>query len=165
MPVINLENGNILMFNHYISTDKGRITSYSFIKEISYDTMHAAKDVEKRLTILKKTKFDYLHIPQFEFERNGSNVKIHSEFIHGYYNYKLDLKALYKDLVTKEWTFDDPKADNFITCKRTEKVYIVDLDSFTHIPNFEDRKKCWVGKFWPKHTTWHTITSDGIITL
>lgn len=137
------------MLNQYVDEHGTRITSYSFIKEITYPKESRAIQIEEKLLKLKTAKFDFINIPYFEFQRDGANMRIESEFIKGWYCF--DIHSIYNDLISKDWTFYDPHPSNFITCKKTEKTYAVDLESFAYIPNIDDRKKLWLRyqNLWP----------------
>lgn len=128
--------------NPYVDGKKTRITHYSFIKEITYIDQNTALIIAKNLAQLQKTKFDFIHIPNFTFEVKDNNLTIESEFIKGWQ--QANLHQIYNDLISKDWTFTDPHPSNFITCKKTLKTYAVDLDSFQYVPNIIYRRKIWM---------------------
>jgi len=130
------------MFNHYVTSTK--ITSYSFIKERTYSTEDEAIHIENNLIELKDAKFDFVNIPYFEFTRNANDLKIECEFIKGYYS--LEMNEIYEDLVSKEWTFSDVSPWNFIQCNKTQKTYVIDIDSFQYCPFPRIRNFFWVKK-------------------
>lgn len=136
------------MFNHYGGGDK--ITSYTFVKERTYRYEQQAINVENNLNILKHTKFDFVCVPYFEYERNSCDLKIESEFIKGFYSHEMG--KIYDDLVSKNWTFGDPSPWNFMQCTKTHKTYIVDIDSFIYCPDFDIRNDFWIKKYkdWEK---------------
>jgi len=129
----------------YIDDHRTRITSYYLTKEITYHNENRAIKLVERLERLKTAKFNFIHIPEFKYTRDGFSVNMFSEYIKGHYC--KDVRKLYNDLTSHEWTFTDPHPSNFITCKRTGLTYAVDLDSFAHVPNKEDRVKIWTQKY------------------
>ena len=153
-------------YNYYVDGSNTRIMSYYFVKETTYKTESIAKDFEFRINKLKEAKFDFIHIPNFKIERDGLHIKITSDFIKGHR--ALNVVRIYNDLISKDWTFTDPIPDNFIVCANTEKTYIVDLDSFTYVPNIDDRKLIWARRcanWWPIHPLkYYTFDLDGIKT-
>ena len=52
---------------------------------------------------------------------------------------------IYEDIVQRDldWTFDDYGSSNFIVEHNTDRIFAVDFQSYTKIPNQKDRQKCW----------------------
>lgn len=146
----------------YVDTHATRITNYSFVKELCYRNLEYSKKVEYRLSKLQQTKFDFIHIPEFEFKRQDTFITIECEFIKGCCA-SGNVNDIYKDLVSHDWTFTDPHPSNFIECKKSKKIYAIDLDSFDYVPDINERKAFWIDKEWPAQIKYHQFNMDGLI--
>ena len=133
-----------------------QIKQFSITKQVDFIEEWFAEDLEYRLNKLKLAKFDFVCVPEFNFSRNKNTVIIESQFVKGNHE-DLDVVQIYNDLISKDWTFEDPTPDNFIVCDYSAKTYVVDLDSFAHWPNIEDRQKIWEQKIgeWPKSVEYY----------
>jgi len=140
----------------YPSSDTMQIKQFSITKQIDFIEPWFAEDLENRLKKLKLAKFDFICIPEFEFSKHKNTVTIESQFCKGNHC-DLDVVQIYNDLIDKEWTFEDPTPDNFIVCDLTAQTFAVDLDSFTYLPNIEDRQAIWEQKIgeWPKSVEYY----------
>jgi len=93
-------------------------------------------------------------IPEYTFRSDGKNIIIEQEYIKGHTfmcpitatkdNYDL----VYSDLVTGYGIggFEDFAFDNFVMCRKTEKIYYVDLEAF-HYNDWNVRHDNFVRKF------------------
>ena len=154
-------SGNI---DGYPDKDNTRLTKYSFTKQIVYTDIRTADDSVYRLSKLQEATFKYIHIPMFYYEQIGHRVTIESEFIKGYHSFEVE--KIYEDCINSAWTFTDPHPSNFITCKQTNKIYMIDLECYRYVPDIEDRKKIWI-KYSNKWPIWpwptYQFDMEGII--
>lgn len=119
------------MTREYVDDHRTRITSYRFIKTTTYPDEIVAQHRAWQLDLLRKAEFDWLCIPDFEYRVDGDTLEIESDFIKGWYCG--DPFSLYRDVVNRNhpFTFQDPNPSNFITCKKTQRTFAIDLDSYT----------------------------------
>tara|TARA_B100000282_G_scaffold290646_1_gene261872 strand:- start:972 stop:1457 length:486 start_codon:yes stop_codon:yes gene_type:complete len=112
---------------------------------------HDSKNVDEmvnKLDRLKNEDFNRVFIPNYEYKVNDNDVIYTVDFIKGFALGTLVPKyahIVYEDVVQRksEWTFMDLHTVNFIVDYHTEKIYAVDFQSYTKIPNQKDRQECW----------------------
>lgn len=148
----------------YVDKDATRVTKYSFTKQIVYSDIRTAADSAYRLSMLQEASFEHIHVPVFHYEQAGHRLTIESEFIKGYLSF--DIAKVYEDCINSDWTFTDPHPSNFITCKQTNKIYIVDLECYEYVPDIQDRRNLWIRysdkwPIWPWPT--YKFDKDGIV--
>ena len=152
------------MTREYVDDHRTRITSYRFIKTTTYGNEIIAQHHAWLLDLLRKAEFDWLRIPDFEYRVDGDTLEIESDFIKGWYCG--DPFSLYKDVVNRKhpFTFQDPHPQNFITCKKTQRTFAIDLDSYML---FMDRHKLHRRfiRVWKKSVTSRARTSGFLKTI
>ena len=87
-------------------------------------------------------------VPSFQYYTNECEVTCIVNYIKGYAIGTLVpqyANIVYEDVVQKksDWTFYDYSTINFIVEVTTEKIYAVDLLSYTNVPNHDDRQSKW----------------------
>ena len=123
--------------------------SFRITKTIDCMTDDHTQIMIERLERLKNEKFDYILLPNFEYEVVGNLITQRIEFIKGRRigmceeRYR---KKIYHDMVERSnhWTFCDFGFDNFIVLEGEKpKIYAIDFQSYNYMPSLEERKKIW----------------------
>ena len=124
------------MTREYVDDHHSRITIYQLNKTITYEREDVAELVGQMLERLRSEDFGWLYIPEFEYRVDGCELSLCTDYIKGSYTHE-PIK-LYSSVVLRDspYTFTDPHPSNFIKCKKDEKTYAIDLDSYCHV---EDR--------------------------
>ena len=109
------------MTREYASKIRDRQTTTYMYEEYAYR-------VVDRLEKLRRARFDWIRIPQFEYRIEGCTISLTSDFIKGWYC--TEPLKLYDEIVLREddYTFSDPHPSNFITCSRTQETFAVDME-------------------------------------
>tara|TARA_Y100000356_G_scaffold49838_1_gene39739 strand:- start:446 stop:934 length:489 start_codon:yes stop_codon:yes gene_type:complete len=122
--------------------------SFKLIKTIHCDKSENVDKMVDKLDRLKKENFNRVLIPNFEYEVKNTDVIYTVDFIKGYGMGTLVPKyanIVYEDVVKRksEWTFMDLHTVNFIVEYSTEKIYAIDFQSYTKVPDQIDRQINW----------------------
>tara|TARA_B100000003_G_scaffold207801_1_gene226290 strand:- start:1097 stop:1636 length:540 start_codon:yes stop_codon:yes gene_type:complete len=127
-------------YTRFEDIDHGDRSSFRFQKTVRYpfileEPITIAKE-NKKYSILKSFQFNRVHIPDFSYEITGHDIIYNVEFIKGTHlnpiSFMHHAKIIYEDLVDndKEWGFHDLNPEDFIFEGNTNKLYLVDFESF-----------------------------------
>ena len=123
-------------YSRFASIDYGDRSSFSFVKTIKFADKLLKRHVDEKYKTLQNLNFNRVHIPEFSYEVTEHELIHHVEFIKGkqlnpisFMHYE---RLIYEDLVNnkKEWGFHDLNPEDFISEDNTEKLYLVDFESF-----------------------------------
>ena len=133
---------------HFGVCNKPVKASFKLIKTIHCDTSENVNEMVDKLDRLKNENFNRVLIPNFEYEVKNNDVIYTVDFIKGYGMGTLVPKyanIVYEDVVKRrsEWTFMDLHTVNFIVEYSTEKIYAIDFQSYTKVPDKSDRQLYW----------------------
>ena len=133
---------------HFGVCNKPVKASFKLIKTIHCDTSENVNEMVDKLDRLKNENFNRVLIPNFEYEVKNNDVIYTVDFIKGYGMGTLVPKyanIVYEDVVKRrsEWTFMDLHTVNFIVEYSTEKIYAIDFQSYTKVPDKSDRQLNW----------------------
>ena len=122
--------------------------SFKLTKTIYCKRPKYLKEMVNKLDRLKNENFNRVLIPDFSYEVNEDSVTYDVDFIKGYPVGTLISKyadIVYEDVVkrTSDWTFMDLHSVNFIVEYSTDNIYAIDFQSYTYIPNHEERISRW----------------------
>ena len=124
-------------------------TSFYLTKKITFNNRIELDAMIEKLDRLKTENFNRVLIPDYKYERIDDNVLIYEvEFIKGFpvgtavEPYK---SMVYQDVLEREsdWTFSDYHLTNFIVETTTDKLYAVDFQSYSYLPDRSVRKNMW----------------------
>lgn len=133
-------------YSRFDEIDNGDRSSFTLIKTVRFPIKLDKNLVDEKHNTLQSFDFDKVHIPHFSYEVTKNEIVYHIEFIKGtqlnpisFMNHK---KIIYENLVDndKEWGFHDLLFENFIVEDNTEKLYLVDFESFEKM-TLEEKKK------------------------
>jgi len=124
--------------------NNGDQSSFTLIKTVRFPVKLNKDLIDKKYGTLQGFGFDKVHIPNFSYEVTKHEIVYHIEFIKGtqlnpisFMNHK---KIIYENLVDndKEWGFHDLHPEDFIVEDNTNKLYLVDFESFEKM-TFEEK--------------------------
>jgi len=124
-------------------------TSFTLNKRISFKSNDDLLVMVDKLERLKKENFNRVLIPKFKYHIESDNVLSYDvDFIKGYpvgTSVAPFSGYVYEDVLSREseWTFTDYHMTNFILEVRTEKIYAVDFQSYSYIPDRNLRNRIW----------------------
>lgn len=133
--------------------------SFQFIKTIEYPEYLDDFAEEEKLNLLRSMDFGRIHIPNFTYRIDYNVIKFNIDFIkgcqlcrrevcrckhcrHDYASYWS--QVIYEDLVDNDnpYGFHDIGPEQFICEIDTEKLYLVDFESFQPM-TLEEKKQAW----------------------
>ena len=137
----------------HVNGKRNRLTSFSLIKRVTYESSERADWAGAALTELKKSTFhESISIPYFEYEIDGCELVYQSEYIKGNYVTFWHMPILREAFLEREnpWTFADVAPANFVLDVYDDgihegkaPIYAIDLDSFDYYPEREERIRIW----------------------
>ena len=140
------------MYTSYLPINNSDIlatqTGLELTKRVNCYTPEGRDLVIDKLERLKTENFNRVLVPSFQYYTNECEVTYIVNYIKGYAIGTLVpqyANIVYEDVVQKksDWTFYDYSTINFIVDVTTEKIYAVDLLSYTNVPNHDDRQSKW----------------------
>ena len=142
----------------HVNGKRNRLTSFSLIKRVTYESSERADWAGVVLTELKKSTFhERIAIPYFEYEIDGCELVYQSEYIKGNYVTFWHMPVLREAFLEREnpWTFIDVSPVNFIIdgYNWPHKIYPIDLDSYLYAPERERRVEAW-NRIMMKQRSW-----------
>ena len=131
---------------------EGRRTNFTLTKCIEYlDSNYEPFGLDEKLVFrtscldrLKKDSFNRVLIPNFEYEILNGKLYITSEYIKGCYVQRSKIPIIEEDVIYRKnsWSFADYNYRNYIQEENTNKIYMIDFDTYREI-SMEDRKILW----------------------
>ena len=111
-------------------------STFDFVKTVEFSDRLLKKHVDEKYKVLQNLSFNRVHIPKFSYEVTEHEIIHHIEFIKGTQMNPISFmccnKLIYEDLVNngKEWGFHSIHPEDFIFEDITNKLYLVDFESF-----------------------------------
>jgi len=139
-------------YSRFDEVDNGDRSSFTLIKTVRFPIKLNKDLIDEKYSTLQGFDFDKVHIPHFSYEVTKHEIVYHIEFIKGtqlnpisFMNHK---KIIYENLVDndKEWGFHDLLLENFIVEDNTEKLYLIDFESFEKMTSKEKRKNYFIAE-------------------
>lgn len=123
-------------------------TSFKLIKSIRFKCERELKEMIIKLDKLKKEKFNRVLIPNFDYNVKDEVLIYNVDFIKGYplgTATEPFASIVKEDIVERDsdWTFSDYHMTNFIVEAQTDKLYAVDFQSYSYIPDKNLRWEIW----------------------
>lgn len=124
---------------YYVDSLRTNIKKFTLTKVIEYQTVDCAKIVFDNLSRLKSENFNRVLIPDYQYSIEDNIITIISDYVKGFYCSKPNI--VIEDIVNhkSDYTFDDYHRQNYIVCDNTNKIYMVDLESYCYFPSVEER--------------------------
>lgn len=123
--------------------------SFQFIKTIEYPDYLDDFAEEEKLNLLRSMDFGRIHIPNFTYRIDYNVIKFNVDYIKGCQLCRHDYdshwsQVIYEDLVDNDnpYGFHDIGPEQFICEIDTEKLYLVDFESF-QLMTQEEKKQAW----------------------
>jgi len=123
--------------------------SFQFIKTIEYPEYLDDFAEEEKLNLLRSMDFGRIHIPNFTYTIDYNVIKFNVDYIKGCQLCRHDYdshwsQVIYEDLVDNDnlYGFHDIGPEQFICETDTEKLYLVDFESFQPM-TLEEKKQAW----------------------
>lgn len=124
--------------------NNGDQSSFTMIKTVRFPVKLNKDLIHKKYHLLQNLNFNRVHIPHFSYVIKDYEIIYYVEYIKGTQlnplSYMLREKSIYEDLVDndKEWGFHDLHPEDFIVEDNTNKLYLVDFESFEEM-TFEEK--------------------------
>lgn len=123
--------------------------SFQFIKTIEYPDYLDDFAEEEKLNLIRSMDFGRIHIPNFTYRIDYNVIKFNVDYIKGCQLCRHDYdshwsQVIYEDLVDNDnpYGFHDIGPEQFICEMDTEKLYLVDFESF-QLMTQEEKKQAW----------------------
>ena len=123
-------------------------TSFKLIKNIRFNNDREIQEMIHKLDLLKTEKFNRVLIPDFNYSIRDNFLIYNVDYIKGYplgTATEPFMSIVKEDVVERDsdWTFSDYHMTNFIVEAQTDKLYAVDFQSFSYIPDKNLRREIW----------------------
>lgn len=124
--------------------------SFQFIKTIEYPKLDHEPE-RKKYDLLKSMDFGRIHIPNFTYVIKDNTIIFNVDYIkgcqlclHDYCHPRHWSKIIYEDLIDNDspYGFSDLSPDQFVCEVKSEKMYLVDFESFEPM-TLEEKKEVW----------------------
>ena len=123
--------------------------SFQFIKTIEYPEYLDDFAEEEKLNLLRSMDFGRIYIPNFTYRIDYNIIKFNVDYIKGcqlcHHDYDSHWsQVIYEDLIDNDnpYGFHDLAPQQFICEDNTEKLYLVDFESFQPM-TLEQKKQAW----------------------
>ena len=133
------------MYARFKDVDKGDRSFFTFSKTVVFPGPIHQRRTDEKYEALKNESFEYIHIPDFTYSIDDNKITYDIEFIKGTQlnpiSFMLWRKKIYKDFTNgSEWGFHEQQPENFVVEDNTEKLYLVDFESFEKMTLNEKRE-------------------------
>lgn len=118
------------------NTSEGSWSTFYFEKTVKTVYKLDKSEIDKKYDTLKSLNFKNVHIPNFSYEVKDHEITYWVEYIKGKQlnpsSYMTRVDDIYNGLIDNgnKWGFHDLKCENFIAEIDTDKLYLVDFESF-----------------------------------
>ena len=123
-------------------------TSFKLTKKIRFKDDETKYFMVDKLNRLKNENFNRVLIPNFDYTIQDNFLIYEVDFIKGYplgTATEPFASIVKEDIVERDsdWTFSDYHMTNFIVEAQTDKLYAVDFQSYSYIPDKNLRWEIW----------------------